>query len=311
MSKVLVTGAAGFIGSSVVENLLEKGHTVLGIDSFDETLNQSRLRRNFIAQVQNPRFSFLEDCLTTLPLGELVSDVDFVIHLAATPGLLPSWSKFDKYLDNNVLATFRLAQALSSHNRGCKVIHASTSSVYGINAVGDEDIPKAPVSPYGISKYAAEQIWHSFFPENDNVVAILRYFSVYGPRQREDMAWQKFIKSVLLEEEIQLTKSSEHTRSFTYIEDVVNVTTSLVGDLHVAGVYNIAGEEEVNILEGIQLLGKIMGKRVKVRHVEKRPGDQLKTKGDSTRAKTILGFAPNTNFEEGINKQILNILSSK
>ena len=94
MSKVLVTGAAGFIGSNVVENLLEKGHTVVGIDSFDETLNQSRLRRNFIEQVQNPEFSFLEDSLTTLPLEELVSDLDFVIHLAATPGLLPSWSKF-------------------------------------------------------------------------------------------------------------------------------------------------------------------------------------------------------------------------
>jgi len=311
MSKVLVTGAAGFIGSNVVENLLEKGHTVVGIDSFDETLNQSRLRRNFIAQVQNPEFTFLEDNLTTLPLEELVSDLDFVIHLAATPGLLPSWAKFDRYLENNVLATFRLAQALSSWNRSCKVIHASTSSVYGVNAVGNEDIPKAPVSPYGISKYAAEQIWHSFFQEEDNTVTILRYFSVYGPRQREDMAWQKFIRSVLLEKEIELTKSTEHTRSFTYIDDVVNLTTNLVGDSHVAGIYNIAGEEEIGVLDGIKLLGKILGKEVKIRHVEKRPGDQLKTKGDITKAKTELGFTPNTSFEVGISKQIQNILNSQ
>lgn len=311
MSKVLVTGAAGFIGSSVVENLVEKGHTVIGIDSFDETLNQAKFRRNFITQLQNPKFSFLEDDLATLPLGELVSDLDFVIHLAATPGLLPSWSKFGRYLDNNVLATFRLAQALSTHNRGCKVIHASTSSVYGVNAVGDEDIPKAPVSPYGISKYAAEHIWHSFFPEEDKVVAILRFFSVYGPRQREDMAWQKFIKSILLEDEIELTKSSEHTRSFTYIEDVANLTSSLVGGSHVAGIYNIAGEEEIGILDGIELLGNILGKKVKIRHVDKRPGDQLKTKGDITKAKAVLGFTPSTSFEVGIAKQIQNILNSQ
>lgn len=311
MSKVLVTGAAGFIGSSVVEKLLEKGHTVVGIDSFDETLNQARLRRNFIAEVRNPKFSFLEDSLTTMPLEELVSDLDFVIHLAATPGLIPSWSKFDRYLENNVLATFRLAQALSSRNRSCKVIHASTSSVYGVNAVGNENIPKAPVSPYGISKYTAEQIWHSFFQEEDNTVTILRYFSVYGPRQREDMAWQKFIRSVLLEKEIELTKSTEHTRSFTYIDDVVNLTTSLVSDSHVAGIYNIAGEEEIGVLDGIELLGKILGKEVKIRHVEKRPGDQLKTKGDITKAKTELGFTPNTSFEVGISKQIQNILNSQ
>lgn len=263
MSKVLVTGAAGFIGSSVVEKLLEKGHTVVGIDSFDETLNQARLRRNYIAEVRNPKFSFLEDSLTTMPLEELVSDLDSVIHLAATPGLIPSWSKFDRYLENNVLTTFRLAQALSSRNRSCKIIHASTSSVYGVNAVGNEDIPKAPVSPYGISKYAAEQIWHSFFQEEDNSVTILRYFSVYGPRQREDMAWQKFIRCVLLEKEIELTRSIEHTRSFTYIEDVVNLTTSLVDNSHVAGIYNIAGEEEIGILDGIELLGSILGKKLK------------------------------------------------
>ena len=310
MSKVLVTGAAGFIGSRVLEKLLEKGHTVVGIDSFDETLNQSVLRRNFIAQVQSPKFTFLEDNLATLPLEKLVSDLDFVIHLAATPGLIPSWSRFDKYLENNVLVTFRLAQALSSQNRDCKVIHASTSSVYGINAIGNEDIPKAPVSPYGISKYSAEQIWHSFFPEETNAVTILRYFSVYGPRQREDMAWQKFIRCVLREEEIKLTASGEHTRSFTYIEDVAILTTSLVDGPYIAGIYNIAGEEEINILTGLELVGNILGKKVKIKHVEKRPGDQLKTKGDITKAKTVLVYIPDTSFEEGIAKQIQNVTNS-
>ncbi len=311
MSKVLVTGVAGFIGSSVLEKLLENGHTVVGIDSFDETLNQSTFRRKFIAQLQNQKFTFLEDNLVTMPLETLVGDLDFVIHLAATPGLIRSWSKFDKYLENNVLGTFRLAQALSSQNTDCKVIHASTSSVYGSNAVGDEDIPKNPVSPYGISKYSAEQIWDSFFPVETNAVAILRYFSVYGPRQREDMAWQKFIRCILQEEEIELTKSSEHTRSFTYIEDVANFTVSLVDGLHRAGIYNIAGEEEINILTGVELIGRILGRKVKIRHVEKRPGDQLKTKGDITKAKTIVGYNPKTSFEVGISKQIQNIVNSK
>jgi nucleoside-diphosphate-sugar epimerase len=125
------------------------------------------------------------------------------------------------------------------------------------------------------------------------------------------MAWQKFIKSILLEDEIELTKSSEHTRSFTYIEDVANLTTSLVGGSHVAGIYNIAGEEEIGILDGIELLGNILGKRVKIRHVDKRPGDQLKTKGDITKAKAVLGFTPNTSFEVGITKQIQNVLNSQ
>lgn len=311
MSKVLVTGAAGFIGSSVVEKLLEKAHTVVGVDSFDETLNQSASRRNFIAKIQNPKFTFLEDNLVTLPLEDLVSDIDFVIHLAATPGLLPSWSQFDKYLENNVLGTFRLAQALSSQNEKCKVIHASTSSVYGLNAVGNEEIPKSPVSPYGISKFAAEQIWHSFFPEDTNAVAILRYFSVYGPRQREDMAWQKFIRRVLADEEIEMTKSSDHTRSFTFIEDVAYLTTSLVSGSHTAGIFNIAGEEEISVLAGVKLLGEILEKKVRIKYVAKRPGDQIKTKGDITKAKTELGYAPNTSFEVGITKQIQSILDSQ
>jgi UDP-glucuronate 4-epimerase len=311
MSKVLVTGVAGFIGSSVLGKLLENGHTVLGIDSFDETLNKSSLRKNFIAQVRDPKFTFLEGNLAKLPLDALVSDLDFVIHLAATPGLIPSWSKFDKYLENNVLVTFRLAQALFSQNRNCKVLHASTSSVYGINAIGNEDIPKAPVSPYGISKYSAEQIWHSFFPEETEVVTILRYFSVYGPRQREDMAWQKFIRRILVGEEIELTNSKGHTRSFTYIEDVATLTANLVNGSHVAGVYNIAGEEEINILDGVKLVGDILGKEVKVKNLEKRLGDQLKTRGDITRARNLLNYSPNTSFEVGIRKQIQNILDSQ
>ena len=308
MRRTLVTGAAGFIGSRIVERLLEAGVFVVGIDSFDETLNSANLRKSFISHLTHPNFTFLEENLLTVHMETLVANLDSVVHLAATPGLVPSWQSFEKYLENNVLGTFRLAKALAQTGNHCKIIHASTSSIYGMNATGDESQLPMPVSPYGLTKLASEHIWNSFFQENTDRVTILRYFSVYGPRQREDMAWQKFIRLMLDDQPISLTNSGGHTRSFTFIDDVADITVKLANGQSSGGVYNIAGDEEINVLEGINLIAKILNREPRFNFLDSRPGDQIRTKGNNSRAKLELGFNPKFKFSEGIQKQITDVM---
>jgi len=308
MRRTLVTGAAGFIGSRVVEKLLEAGVEVVGIDSFDETLNSADFRKAFISHLTHPNFTFIKENLLTVEIETLVTDLDSVIHLAATPGLVPSWQSFEKYLENNILGTFRLAKALAQPNIQCKIIHASTSSIYGGNAVGDESLVPMPVSPYGLTKLASEHIWNSFFQEDNQRVTILRYFSVYGPRQREDMAWQKFIRLLVNDQPISLTNSGSHTRSFTFIDDVADITVKLANGQSSGGVYNIAGDEEINVLEGINLIAKILNREPRFNFLDSRPGDQVRTKGNNSRAKLELGFNPKFKFSEGIQRQITDVM---
>lgn len=304
MSRILVTGAAGFIGLETIRKLIASGNNVVGIDNFDETLNPSDLRRGRINSIDSSRFQFLEMNLDSPNLFELIQDFDSILHFAATPGLLPSWTHFQAYADNNVTASFRLAEAIRATKQPLNVIVASTSSVYGENAIGSEDSPIRPASPYGITKFASEQIFNTMLNETRHSLKILRMFSVYGPNQREDMAWQKLIRSIHLGTPFPLTASKNHKRSCTYVGDIADLCLSIVSSSLRAGTYNICGDEEINIFEGIKLIEEIMGKKLIAATTVARRGDQIRTLGDSRLAKEHLGFNPKTNFLTGIQNQI-------
>jgi nucleoside-diphosphate-sugar epimerase len=311
MSKVLVTGAAGFIGFETTKKLLSDGHHVIGLDNFDETLNSNFLRRQKIGHFIHPFFTFLEGDLLNYDLEGLINGVDAVVHFAATPGLLPSWTNFDSYLNNNIMASFKIAEAIQRSQFSRKVIVASTSSVYGELAIGDENATIGPSSPYGITKIASEQIFKTFLDSSDNELYILRLFSVYGPNQREDMAWQKVIRAIMDDSAFPLTARPNHFRTCTYVEDVSELCASIVLNGGIPGTYNICGDEEVNILEGIKTIETLIGKSLKIIESKKRRGDQIRTLGNSSLARMNLNFIPSTNFEVGIQEQINEYLRQK
>lgn len=309
MSKILLTGAAGFIGFETTKQLLADGHEVIGIDNFDETLNESAARRNRIMKFDHPLFTFLERDLLNLDYENLLSDIEAIYHFAATPGLLASWTNFDKYVDNNILVSFRLSEAIRKFGGECKVILASTSSVYGDLAVGDENIPIRPISPYGITKFASEQIFETLLKDSRAELYILRFFSVFGPNQREDMAWNKIIRAVIAGTEFPLTAQPNHVRTCTYVKDVAELCSSLLTFESVSGTYNICGSEEVRILDGIHIIESTLGMKLKVKVFPERRGDQVRTFGNSEKARDKLRFNPQISFELGIKAQIDTILS--
>jgi nucleoside-diphosphate-sugar epimerase len=312
--KYLVTGGAGFIGSHITEELTSQGHEVTIIDSFDDTLRPPGSRRFWLDSVRKvSNLKLIEADLIDVDLHSLVGDFDFLIHQAATPGLVPSWVSFEKYLQNNVLATQKLASAVASVSRSNesrlkRVVHASTSSVYGGIANSDESQPTTPISPYGITKLASEQIWAAYTQTTEIELVILRYFSVYGPRQREDMAWSKFIRAISQGEKIEITGDGEQRRSATYVRDVAKATLAATTAPVASGIYNICGDEGISVNNALLLIEQILGKSADKRHTEKRLGDQLHTQGINDKAKRDLGFQNETTIKEGLEAQIKDYL---
>lgn len=302
--KYLVTGGAGFIGSHLVEKLLTAGNEVVAIDSFDETLRPAISRRLWSQKlVPKDGLRFIEGDLSSLALDDLLDGVDVVIHQAATPGLIPSWSSFDKYLQNNVLSTQLLAEAVSRSGVR-KVVNASTSSVYGLMAIGDESLPTKPISPYGISKLASEMIWRASEAQIRCPITTLRYFSVYGPRQRTDMAWSIFIEKLVTEQEIEVTGDGRQSRTSTFVGDVVEATIAAGSPDSPSGVFNICGDEEVSVLTALDKLSYLLNTTPRITFVERRRGDQAQTRGINDAAKTKLGFENKTSFVDGLKAQV-------
>src|SRR6202022_3840475 len=224
--RCLVTGAAGFVGSSLCDALLGQGYEVIGLDCFLDYYPRFIKERNLSAARDFERFTFAEANLLEADLPALLQDAEIVFHLAAQPGVRASWGKtFDRYSDNNVLATQRLLEA-SLATRPRRVVFASSSSVYGNPdrlPVKESDQTR-PVSPYGVTKLAAEHLCHLYYTNFQVPVVSLRYFTVYGPRQRPDMAFHKFIRGGLLRQPIEIHGDGNQTRDFTYVDDVVKVT---------------------------------------------------------------------------------------
>lgn len=305
MAHVVVTGAAGFVGSHLCERLLAEGNTVLGIDAFIPYYPRPIKERNLAGLLTHPAFTFAEVDLRTGDLAPLLSGADTVFHTAAMAGLLKSWQQFEEYMTCNVLATQRLLTAAVAADVG-HFLHCSTSSVYGRFATGDENAPLAPVSPYGITKLAAEQLCRAYGEKDGLRFTILRLFSVYGPRQRPDMGYHIFIRKLLAGETIVVDGDGADSRSNTYIADCVEglLLAASQPDKSVGETFNIGGGEEVNVNQVLQMLEELVGRPAQIVHGPPRPGDQRRTVADITRARTVLGYNPRTRVWDGLAAQV-------
>lgn len=300
--KALVTGAAGFIGSHLSAALAEAGWDVLGLDCFTDYYPRPIKEQNLVSLQPRANFSFVEAPLQGADLGRLLDGVTHVFHLAAQAGVRRSWgADFAVYATHNVEATQRLLEAVKDR-RLEKFVYASSSSVYGdaVSIPMREDAMPQPVSPYGVTKLAAEHLC-SLYHVNYGVPAVsLRYFTVYGPRQRPDMGFHRFLRAAHLGQPIPVYGDGEQTRDFTYVADAVVATVAAGSRGRAGGVYNIGGGSRVSINHVLSVIERIVGRPVIRRPEPAQKGDMRDTFADTTRARTELGFSPSKSLESGL-----------
>lgn len=301
----LVTGVAGFIGSHLAEALVAHGYHVIGVDAFVDFYPRVVKEANLDGLRQVPTFRFIEADLRTVDLIPLLTKVDYVFHLAAQAGVRTSWGDdFSSYVGHNVLATQRLLEAVQKSNVR-RVICASSSSVYGNtpDLPAREDSQLLPISPYGVTKLAMEHLCRLYNVEHGLPTISLRYFSVYGPRQRPDMAFHKFIRALLRDELITVYGDGEQSRDFTYVDDIVSANLAAMHHGRPGACYNVGGGVHVTINEVLGLLEQIVGKNRHVHYYPRQSGDVAHTIADTNAARTELGFEPVFTLAHGLRKE--------
>ena len=310
--KALVTGAAGFIGSHLASALLDRGATVVGLDSFTDYYARPIKEKNLEENRLRERFRFVEVSIADADLSTLLDGVTHVFHLAAQAGVRKSWGKdFTTYTINNVDATQALLEACVGLPIE-RVVYASSSSVYG-DAVAipmREDAVPLPVSPYGVTKLAAEHLCMLYHANHGVPTCAMRYFTVYGPRQRPDMAFHRFIKAALREEPITLYGDGGQTRDFTFVADAVAATIAAAERGVPGRTYNIGGGSRVSMNDVLKIIQRIAGHPLSINREAAQKGDMRDTYADTTRARQDLGFAPSVSLEEGIQAEYRWLSSS-
>jgi nucleoside-diphosphate-sugar epimerase len=299
----LVTGAAGFIGSHLCERLVALGHTVAGLDAFIPYYPRPCKEANLAMLRGSPRFTFHELDLRHDALDAVLEGVSVVFHLGAMAGLAKSWSDFDLYQSCNLTATQRLLEAVRRRPPLERFLYASTSSVYGRFATGDESLPTRPISPYGVTKLAAENLCRCFADEHGVPVVALRYFSVYGPRQRPDMGYYHFIDALLKQETIVVFGDGHQVRGNTYVDDCVAATIAAV-KAPVGESYNLGGGETASVWEILARLESLIGRKANVRRGPARAGDQRSTFADTSKLRRHLDWEARTPLDQGLAAQI-------
>lgn len=300
-----MTGAAGFIGSHLTERLLAEGHEVTGVDAFIDYYPRAAKEQNLALSRAHPRFRFLEGRLQDLELGPVLEGAGQVYHLAAQAGVRASWGRdFSAYTDHNVLATQRLLEASVAAGVP-RVVYASSSSVYGDAPALPlrEDASCRPVSPYGVTKLAAEHLGLLYERNYGLPVVSLRYFTVYGPRQRPDMAFHKFLKACRDGSPVRVYGDGRQTRDFTYVDDIVSATRA-AGDCGRPGcVYNVGGGERVALNEVLRLIEEVTGRRLEIVREAAQRGDMRDTFADTSAAQRDLGFRSTVSLREGLGRE--------
>ncbi|MDY6936820.1 MAG: NAD-dependent epimerase/dehydratase family protein, partial [Cyanobacteriota bacterium] len=307
MAVSIVTGVAGFIGSNLAQTLLEQGHQVIGVDEFNDYYDPTFKRQNVTELLNHANFKLIEKNILSIDWLELLQGVDVVYHQAAQAGVRASWGTgFRDYTERNINATQVLLEAAKETPSLKRLVFASTSSVYG-NAETfptSESICPQPVSPYGITKLAAERMCLLYHRNFGVPVAGLRYFTVYGPRQRPDMAFHLFFKAVLEQKPIDIFGDGKQTRDFTFISDAVaaNIAAGTAPDAP-GEVFNIGGGSRVVLTEVIDTMEKIVGKPIERNYRDKARGDARHTSADVSKAQRIIGYQPQVSLEEGLARE--------
>jgi UDP-glucose 4-epimerase len=300
--KALVTGVAGFLGSTLADSRAAGGAEVVGLDCFTDYYAREAKERNIEALRTRGGLRFVEEPLQSVDLDALLDGVTHVFHLAAQAGVRGSWgAQFATYTSHNVDATQRLLEALKGRSIE-RLVYASSSSVYGDVAAIPmrEDARVQPVSPYGVTKLAAEHLCQLYHANYGVPSVSLRFFTVYGPRQRPDMAFHRFIRAAHLGEPITLFGDGEQTRDFTYVADIVSALEAAGDRGEPGGVYNIGGGSRVTVNHVIDLIRKVTGRPLDVRRQPAEKGDMRDTFADTSRARHDLGFTPRHSLEEGL-----------
>lgn len=305
--RCLVTGAAGFVGSHLVERLLDAGHVVLGVDCLVPYYSLDLKRRNLAPLLGRSDYSFVEGDLAEMDLAPLVRDVDWVFHQAAQAGVRASWGAgFGPYIRHNVTATQRLLEACTQRPPQA-FVYASSSSVYGNTPLPmREDARPQPLSPYGMTKLAGEHLCTLYGQGFGIPTVSLRYFTVYGPRQRPDMGINRFIRALLRGEEIAVYGDGEQSRDFTYVADIVdaNVRAAERIDRTAGGIFNVGGGSRITVNDLLALLGELTGRTPHLRYSAAQQGDVDHTGADCSRAADVLGFRPSHALRDGLARQI-------
>jgi UDP-glucose 4-epimerase len=300
--RVLVTGCAGFIGSHLTEKLLNEGYEVIGVDCFTDYYSR-RIKESNMESFAD-QIEFLEKDILEIDIS-IIKKIDVIFHLAAQAGVRASWGdEFEVYTRHNILTTQRLLEACRKYGIG-KFVYASSSSVYGnmSKLPMREDMYPRPFSPYGVTKLAAENLCELYRMNYGIKTISLRYFTVYGERQRPDMAFHKFIKAILNDEEIVVYGDGKQTRDFTYVGDVVDATIK-AAESEAVGVFNIGGGTRIPLIEVVKLLEEIMGREANIRFEEPKKGDVRDTYADISKAREILKFEPKVELKKGLKEEI-------
>ena len=332
--KALITGVAGFIGSTLAERLVRSGVSVVGIDSFSDYYSTVQKRQNIQWLCTNPpeKFRLIEQRLQDVALPELLSDCTHVFHLAGQAGVRKSWGRdFDIYTADNIQATQMLLEACVAAPIE-RLVYASSSSVYGdvlrpknpspkgqwahYNPSAEtsrlrEDGPTQPVSPYGVSKLAAEHLCYLYHANHGVPTVSLRFFTVYGPRQRPDMAFHKFLLAAHTGQPITLFGDGQQTRDFTYIDDIVTAVVSAATRGTPGSVYNLGGGVCVTVRHVLELIERVTGRQLRLNDVGSQKGDMRHTHADTTRAQRDLGFAPTMDLERGLAAEYAWLITSQ
>jgi nucleoside-diphosphate-sugar epimerase len=303
--KALVTGAAGFIGSHLCEYLLKNGVRVVGIDNFMDYYPRSMKEANIVGMMHDKGFEFVEADILTVDLSKILDRVDIIFHEAAQAGVRASWGEsFKIYSDNNVLATQVLLEACKASPIQ-KFVYASSSSVYGDTTdlpMRESSLPR-PISPYGVSKLAAEHLCWLYY-KNFGVPAVsLRYFTVYGARQRPDMAFHRFLRSATEGKHIAVYGDGEQSREFTHVDDIVEATWMASKNGLPGEVFNIGGGSRITLNQVIRLIQEIADCEIEVRYEGKQKGDVRHTFADMTKAAEELGYQPKVQLQDGLRRE--------
>jgi nucleoside-diphosphate-sugar epimerase len=298
----LVTGAAGFIGSHLCRRLVKDGHSVTGVDCFADFYPRSMKEKNIESLLQEPRFRLVAEDLDRLDLREILQGQQVVFHLAAQAGVRSSWGQnFSIYTRNNIQVTQKLLEAAREVTPQ-RIVYASTSSVYGLTTVLPmaETAPLHPVSPYGVTKLAAEQLCFLYHANFGLPSVSLRFFTVYGPGQRPDMAFHRFFKAIGEDREIPVFGDGRQTRDFTYIDDIVEANIAAMKLGRPGETYNIGGGQRETLNDLFPLLEDITSRKVRIVRAERQKGDMADTFADISKARRELGYASRTPLEQGL-----------